>query len=179
MRTNMATWMIRIPLALAIALGAIGCARGPASKQESTARTTPQADSTVAKNALVDKATPTTSVRKSRLPQGDKPAVAPAAEKYVGPFPHRTNPFALPNTESAATAAKQRETVKQAEERLLGFINVDGRKALLQVDGKIWAAQKGDTRDGIEVVDVTPADVTLRRDGATWQLTLMPPSRNG
>ena len=101
------------------------------------------------------------------------------AEKYVGPFPHRTNPFALPNADSAATVAKQRATVKKADERLLGFIDVDGRKALLQIDGKLWTAQQGDSRNGIEVVEIAPAEVTLRRDGATWQLTLMQQNRSG
>jgi hypothetical protein len=74
--------------------------------------------------------------------------------------------------------AKQRETVKKTEERLLGFINVDGRKALLQIDGKLWTAHQGDTRNGIEVVEIAPSHVTLRRDGNSWNLALLQADRS-
>jgi hypothetical protein len=175
----MANWTTRITLAVAIALGAMGCGRRAVSQQQTSADDKPESTAIVPASEVGEKATPKTSARSSRLPQDAKPAVTPTVEKYVGPFPHRSNPFALPNADSAATAAKQRETVKQAEERLLGFINVDGRKALIQIDGKVWAAQQGDRRDGIEVVEIAPAKVTLRRDGATWQLSLLQQDHSG
>jgi hypothetical protein len=84
----------------------------------------------------------------------------------------------MPNADKAATAAKQRTHVQQPEQRLLGFVNVDGRKALLQIDGKLWAARQGESRNGIEVVEITPAHVTLRRAGETWKVSLLTRDRH-
>jgi hypothetical protein len=177
--TTMANWMNRTVFTAALALAVTGCIRNAATSHESTAENVSLSAEAPATSEASQQATREKSARQSRLPQDAKPTDAPLVEKYVGPFPHRTNPFALPNADNAATAAKLRVTVKQAEERLLGFIDVDGRKALLQIDGQVWAARPGDSRNGIEVVDIAPAQVTLRRDGATWQLSLHEQNRSG
>ena len=170
--------------ALAITLAIAGCGRHaqmPTSSTEASA--TPvgfdEGDSLDKQKSPVP--TAAKDPRAARLPDGGAQAstTAPSASKFVGPFPHRTNPFALPNADNAATAAKLRANEKRSDERLMGFVDVDGRKALLQIDGQVWAASAGESRGGIEVVEIAPAHVTLRRNGATWNVSLMTQGRSG
>lgn len=152
-----------LPISLALLLTAVGCSR--VEQPPASPVAVPQMRSVSAQGESL-RSRPAT--KSSREPAAK--TAPPAA--YVGPFPHRTNPFAMPHANDAATAAKLRDSAPKASERLLGFVNVDGRKALLQVDGQVWAACEGETRGDIEVVEITPSHVKLRRAGATRSIPL-------
>jgi hypothetical protein len=173
----------QVTLAGASLLAVAGCGRhAPSQPAAITASTT--AVASVERAAPVTQPSPTPTVAKApraaKLPGvAQAGAIAQNETEFVGPFPHRTNPFALPNADHAASVAKVRANEKRSDERLLGFVDVDGRKALLQIDGQVWAARAGESRDGIEVVEIAPAHVTLRRQGATWNVSLMTQGRSG
>jgi hypothetical protein len=52
--------------------------------------------------------------------------------------------------------------------RLKGFVNVDGLKALLLVDGNVVSVRPGEECAGVEVIEVAPPRVILQRGRLRW-----------
>jgi hypothetical protein len=109
----------------------------------------------------------------------DEPAQSPSSPKsgkvariFTPPFPHRDNPFAQPDKGTVHVAARLRTSDDDDPIQLKGFITVDQPKALLRIDGRVWAAREGESRDGIAVVRILPPAVTLEREGVQWDLSL-------
>src|SRR5262249_15484462 len=72
-----------------------------------------------------------------------KPKAQSDAAEFTPPFPQRDEIFQPPNHKGLTKA--QREEVR-TEVVLKGFVNVDGTKALLSVNGKVSAMSVGDTQ---------------------------------
>jgi len=62
----------------------------------------------------------------------------------------------------------------QGEEaiELLGFVNVEGQRVVLSIDGLVASIAEGDTQRGIEVVSIQPPSVVLQRGRQRWKATL-------
>ena len=87
------------------------------------------------------------------------------AATFTPPFPQRDELIQPPNHKGLTKA--QRDEVR-TEVILKGFVNVDGTKALLSVNGKVAAMAVGDSQFGIEVVSIAPPQVTLQRGRVRW-----------
>ncbi|MGI8982630.1 MAG: hypothetical protein ACR2FY_25640 [Pirellulaceae bacterium] len=65
--------------------------------------------------------------------------------------------------------------VRQAERpkvRLLGFSDVDGFKALVELKGNVMAVEAGDVIEGVEVVSIEPPKVTFQFASSNWSTRL-------
>jgi hypothetical protein len=91
------------------------------------------------------------------------------------------NPFAMPEIPeeflppTEAPKLVEQPAGKPAERprvRLLGFSNVDGFKALVEVKGDVRAVTTGDIIEGIEVVSVEPPNVTFQFASSRWATKL-------
>jgi hypothetical protein len=71
----------------------------------------------------------------------------------------------------AASAARHRKVILP-KIQLVGFMSVDGAKALLKVDGKRTVSRAGDSIENVEIVDVAPPTVTLKLHGEEYTLDL-------
>ncbi len=103
------------------------------------------------------------------VPDGDHPLAAesknPTPEPpFQPPFPNREELF-LPPAERPASATRARS---DHDITLMGFVNVDGKKALLKIDGIITPLGAGQSRGEIRVLAVDPPRVTLRRGNREW-----------
>ena len=88
------------------------------------------------------------------------------------PFPNRTDPFAQPTAHRVAEVVRERREQTGADVQLKGFVHVDQPKAMLRIDGQLWIASAGDSRDGFEVLTVAPPLVKLKRDEKNIELSL-------
>ena len=102
---------------------------------------------------------------KAPLQEDAKTKTSPEAATFTPPFPQRDELFQPPNHKGLTKA--QRDEVR-TEVVLKGFVNVDGTKALVSVNGKVAAMAVGDTQFGIEVVSIAPPQVTLQRGRVRW-----------
>ncbi|MBC7854962.1 MAG: hypothetical protein IAF94_16140 [Pirellulaceae bacterium] len=102
---------------------------------------------------------------------------APAAEmKPVRKV--RLNPFQMPDIPEEFLQPKEEPRpdedaapVRQAERpkvRLLGFSNVDGFKALVELKGEVLAVEAGDVIEGVHVVSLEPPGITLQFASSRW-----------
>ena len=91
---------------------------------------------------------------------------------FEPPFPERTNLFARPNAQKAAGLVRKRQEVRGGDLLLKGFVNVGRPKAMLQMDGKLWIAGEGETRDDVSIVSVAPPKVSVARSGNNIELSL-------
>ena len=67
---------------------------------------------------------------------------------------------------------EERETTPPPPLRLLGFVEVDGLKALLTVEGKLNVVTIGDSVSGVEIIAVEAPTVTLRHGTEEFQMNL-------
>ena len=80
--------------------------------------------------------------------------------------------FAQPTARKAADVVRQRQQERSGDVQLKGFAQVDGPRAMLRLDGQLWIAGPGETRDGIRVLSITPPSVKLQSDGKNIELSL-------
>jgi hypothetical protein len=117
------------------------------------------------------------------------PALAPAAVATAKPAAEtkpakklNLNPFQMPEIpeeflppkeepKSAESAAPTKQT-ERPKLRLLGFSNVDGFKALVELKGDVQAVQAGDVIEGVQVVSVEPPNVTFQFASSRWATKL-------
>ncbi|HZZ73529.1 MAG TPA: hypothetical protein VFE24_14850 [Pirellulales bacterium] len=88
---------------------------------------------------------------------------------FHAPFPQREELFQPPNHKGLTKA--QRDEV-HTEVILKGFVNVDGTKALLSINGKVASMSAGETQFGVELVSIAPPQVTLQRGRVRWTESL-------
>lgn len=89
---------------------------------------------------------------------------------FEAPFPDRVNLFHAPKRQGkgATKASGQSESAVE----LLGFVNVDGQRVVLSIDGMVSPIAEGEKQDGIEVISIQPPTVVLQRGRQRWQTSL-------
>jgi len=86
---------------------------------------------------------------------------------FESPFPERTNLFQAPKRQGRGRSQAGGQSETSVE--LLGFVNVDGQRVALSIDGLVTTIAEGDEAFGIEVISIQPPSVFLRRGKQRWQ----------
>jgi len=94
----------------------------------------------------------------------------PVADAFESPFPDRVELFVAPKRRGRGVK-KSADGVDNAVE-LLGFVNVDGQRVVLSIDGLVSPLAEGSQEAGIEVISIQPPAVVLQRGRQRWQVTL-------
>jgi hypothetical protein len=97
-------------------------------------------------------------------------AVAKAEEPpFTPPFPNRIELFSAPKR-AVGTIRKDEEVGATVE--LKGFINVDGPRVVLLIDGVIAPIPEGGEKYGVQVITIDPPSVVLQRGRSRWTAKL-------
>ena len=92
------------------------------------------------------------------------PEAEAAAERFEPPYPDRQDLFSP--AAKVADAPERPETA--GDVGLRGFVNVDGLRALLVINGRVTVTEAGRQYSGIDVVSIDPPQVTLQRGRIRW-----------
>ena len=95
---------------------------------------------------------------------------------YTPPYPSRENPFELPADPVTPAMA---EDQSHPDVRVLGFANVDGPRAIVQINGKPHTLGEGDRADQIELVQISAPQVTLQYRRQRWTASINDPRPGG
>lgn len=95
----------------------------------------------------------------------DKQAVA--TPTFSLPFPDRVNIFQPPRRQGRLVVRTGDQTELSVE--LLGFVNVNGPRVALAIDGMAMTIAEGETRAGVKVLSIQPPAVILKRGRQRWQ----------
>ena len=91
-------------------------------------------------------------------------------DKFVAPFPNRVDIFSPPKR---AQSSVRRTTDDEDDTlELIGFVNVDEPRVVLDIDGVTSHVAVGQERYGIRVISIDQPSVTLQRGRITWTATL-------
>ena len=90
---------------------------------------------------------------------------------YKPPYPDRNQLFQSPRVRRSSLAGRGTRDGAQRVQ-LRGFVNLDGIRAILIVNGETNSMAAGDVSDGIEVISIDPPRVTLQRSRVRWTETL-------
>ncbi len=127
-------------------------------------------------NATPDKATPDTSSSAEQSPEDassadQETAVVDIVEEHTlafePPFPDRMNIFQAPKRQGRGSAKTNTQSETAVE--LLGFVNVNGQRVALSIDGMVTTIAEGGQAYGIEVISIQPPSVFLRSGKQRWQ----------
>ncbi len=99
-----------------------------------------------------------------------------AAKPFDPPYPGRTDLFAPPKKPDLETIARSGGRTNSSL-ALKGFVNVDGPKAILLIEGQLATLAVGDERFGVQVVSIAPPQITLQRGRERWTESLLQPGR--
>jgi hypothetical protein len=99
----------------------------------------------------------------------DPQKTKPAAVAYTPPFPERQELFQPPQR-ALNTARREDEHGETVE--LKGFIDVDGPRVILSIDGVISSVPEGGEKYGVQVISIDPPTVVLQRGRRPWTATL-------
>lgn len=77
---------------------------------------------------------------------------------------------------AALAARPQAQQQQQSNLRLKGFINVDGLRAVVEIDGKMTTLQAGEKKGDIQVLEITNTGLTLQRGRNRWTEPLIEPT---
>jgi hypothetical protein len=97
----------------------------------------------------------------------DSTAGEAPADKFDLPYPDRSQLFQSPKVRRSAVAKRGTQENSQRV-RLKGFVNLDGIRAILVVNGETTSLAAGDKSQGIEVISIKPPRVTLQRGRVRW-----------
>lgn len=86
---------------------------------------------------------------------------------FEPPFPERTMLFQAPKRQKLGRTKSNGQSETSVE--LLGFVNVDGQRVALSIDGLVTTIAEGGEAYGIEVISIQPPSVFLRRGKQRWQ----------
>jgi len=92
-----------------------------------------------------------------------------AGKEFTPPFPDRTELFEPPRR-AQSTVRRDDESGNTVE--LKGFVNVDGHRAILSIDGVIAPVAVGDEKYGVQVISIDAPSVVLQRGRSRWTATL-------
>jgi hypothetical protein len=118
-----------------------------------------------------------TSADKGNPDAPDEPAAGDAktpsnpevAVQFSPPFPERLELFEPPKR-AQSTVRRDDESGDTVE--LKGFINVDGQRVVLSIDGVISPIAEGGEKYGVHVISIQPPNVVLQRGRSRWTATL-------
>jgi len=96
--------------------------------------------------------------------------VTQATGSFEPPFPDRIELFLAPKRQGRGV----KKTVDGVENsvELLGFVNVNGQRVVLSIDGLVSPIAVGGIEAGIEVISIQPPSVVLQRGRQRWQVNL-------
>lgn len=94
----------------------------------------------------------------------------PEAASFEPPFPDRVELFVAPKRRGRGE--KQSANGIDNAVELLGFVNVDGQRVILSIDGLVSPLAEGSHEAGIEVISIQPPAVVLQRGRQRWQVKL-------
>lgn len=117
-----------------------------------------------------DKSSEENADEKSTLDEQAASLEADGAElklAFEPPFPERTNLFQAPKRQKIGRTKSNGQLETSVE--LLGFVNVDGQRVALSIDGLVTTIAEGGEAFGIEVISIQPPSVFLRRGKQRWQ----------
>ena len=83
------------------------------------------------------------------------------------PFPDRTKLFQAPKRQGGSRVNSHDPSESSVE--LLGFVNVNGPRVALSINGLVTTVAEGDTQQGVEVISIQPPAVVLQRGRQRWQ----------
>lgn len=89
---------------------------------------------------------------------------------FQPPFPDRINLFQAPRRQRSGRTEAKGQAESAVE--LLGFVNVDGQRVVLSIDGLVSPLAEGSEHFGIEVISIQPPTVVLQRGRQRWQASL-------
>src|SRR5687768_13679471 len=144
----------RLPSLLALAILA-GCAQ--AKTEAPTAAEAPPAASSPEPVAVAESPTPAPTAT----------AAAPAARPFEPPFPQRDERFVPPDLSSLSRAPVR---VEGRDVVVRGFVNFEGPKVVLEIDGEVRVLAEGDQHRGVEVLSIAPPEVNLQSDSRRWTM---------
>jgi hypothetical protein len=151
---------LAVPL-LSLGLALLGCRRADETVVDA---------STVASLAASISAQTPVAKQSANAPEVADPQKAkPADVTYTPPFPERQELF-LPPQRTLNTARREDEHGETVE--LKGFIDVDGPRVILSIDGVISSVPEGGEKYGVQVISINPPTVVLQRGRRPWTATL-------
>jgi hypothetical protein len=92
-----------------------------------------------------------------------------ASTEFAPPFPDRLDLFEPPKR-AQSTIRRDDESGNTVE--LKGFINVNGPRAVLSIDGVIAPIAEGGEKYGVQVISIDAPSVVLQRGRSRWTATL-------
>ena len=102
-------------------------------------------------------------LEESSAPAGETTALEQVLADFKPPFPDRTQLFQPPRNPTGAAKPEAASPVA-----LRGFVNVNGLKALLSVNGQTSPVQVGEQLAGVDVIAIDPPSITLQRGRIRW-----------
>ncbi len=114
--------------------------------------------------------TSTDSTEKNQAVNQAPPDDATGQLEYTPPFPDRVDFFASPKRQANRCVIADGQSSEAVE--LVGFVNVNGPRVVLSINGLEAPIAQGESRYGIEVILIQPPGVVLQRGRERWQATL-------
>lgn len=99
----------------------------------------------------------------------NKTVASTPAKTYRPPFPNRTTIFSPP---LSSRPKEKRQDNSNGSVALQGFADVNGLKAILEIDGVIAPLAEGSEKFGIQVITIQPPKVVLQRGRDRWTASL-------
>lgn len=96
-------------------------------------------------------------------------AQAAVARKFTPPFPNRVDLFEPPKRDEGRV--HRGDNTEELVE-LKGFVNVDGPRVVLSIDGVVAPLAEGGEKYGVQVISIHPPSVVLQRGRSRWTATL-------
>lgn len=154
---------------LAVALLAGGCGSSSAPQLDSGPAVAPSAAAVAAVNSASDSQAPRLATTPPAANAASGASQAVASTPFSPPFPDRVDLFEPPNR-ARGTVHRDDEFGESVE--LKGFINVQGPRVVLLIDGVIAPIAEGGEKYGVQVISIDPPSVVLQRGRRRWTATL-------
>lgn len=103
----------------------------------------------------------------------DDPSVAnnPMTDPLIElPYPMRTNPFRYVGQDSEKSQTVGTGALNDL--RVLGFADVGNPRVMLEIRNEAHSMAVGDSRHGIEVLEISPPHVRLKVANLTWNASM-------
>jgi hypothetical protein len=155
----------RMIFASLVGLLTVGCR--PAEEQAMTAIAAPEINALEIDPPAIDAVELDATVA-APSPSDNPPATdvaAAAADEFDPPFPGRTELFAPPRR---GPSTIRRDDEHGGSIELKGFVNVDGPRAVLSIDGVLSPIPAGGEKYGVQVISINPPQAVLQRGRNRW-----------
>ena len=161
-------------MVVVLALLATGCAESPSELTTENVPSVPTArrvETSPTDKQPADVAVADSEAVSEKESTKDSTLAGAPPKMYQPPYPERSQLFQSPKVRRSSLA--QRGTRRNAQRvQLKGFVNLDGIRAILVVNGETNSMAAGDVSEGIEVISIEPPRVTLQRSRVRWTETL-------